>query len=56
MLFEKMTELLERVKTDNTPLVFLDEAVFTFNTFQKKAWSPANESITVRDQATKVKT
>ena len=51
-----MVELLEIVRADKIPLVFLDEAVFTFNTFFKKAWSGPNESITVRDQALKVKT
>ncbi len=56
VLFEKMTELLQQAETDKMPVVFLDEAVFTFNTFSKKAWSGPNESITVRDHALKVKT
>lgn len=51
-----MVELMEKVKAEQIPLLFLDEAVFTFNTFFKKAWSAPNESITVKDQSLKVKT
>ena len=37
-------------------LVFLDEAVFTFNTFNTKAWSSFYNSITVDENKLKVKT
>lgn len=30
-------------------VIFIDEAVFTFNTFRTKAWSSAYSSIEVRD-------
>jgi hypothetical protein len=37
-------------------LVFLDEAVFTFNTFNTKAWSAAYNSIKVNEQNLRIKT
>ncbi len=37
-------------------IVFLDEAVFTFNTFATRAWSAKNSNIEVNDQLVKVKT
>ena len=36
--------------------MFLDEAVFTFNTFKTKAWSSSYKSIVVKDFAIRVKT
>jgi transposase InsO family protein len=56
VLFEKMCELLAQVKEQSLPLVYLDEAVFTFNTFSTKAWAPSYQSITVKEQAVRVKT
>lgn len=47
---------LKKSKDEGTPVVFLDEAVFTFNTFKSKAWSSAYSSIQVNDFAVKVKT
>ena len=55
-MFDRMVAELEKVKTDGIPLVFLDEAVFTFNTFKTKAWSKAYSNIVVRDFAIRVKT
>jgi len=47
---------LDKAKSQEIPVVFLDEAVFTFNTFKAKAWSSAYSSIKVNDFAIKVKT
>jgi len=47
---------LEKSRVKKTPVVFLDEAVFTFNTFKSKAWSSAYSSIKVNDFAVRVKT
>ena len=54
--FQSIVNDLQRMKRDNIPVVFLDEAVFTFNTFKAKAWSSSYSSITVNDFAVKVKT
>jgi hypothetical protein len=51
-----MTNLLDTVASSGIPLVFLDEAVFTFNTFSTKAWSLPYDSVKVKDFAIKVKT
>jgi hypothetical protein len=37
-------------------LVWVDEAVFTFNTFSTKAWSAKYQSVTVKDADAKIKT
>ena len=55
-LFDKMINLLDQVKQQQLPLVFLDEAIFSFNTFNTKAWSLPYESLAVKDSAIKVKT
>ena len=55
-LFQTMVAQLDRAKSDGLPIIFLDEAVFTFNTFRTKAWSTAYSSIKVNDFAVKVKT
>jgi len=47
---------LDKAKQQGLPVVFLDEAVFTFNTFKSKAWSSAYSSIKVNDFAVRVKT
>ena len=36
--------------------VWVDEAVFTFNTFSTKAWSAKYQSVTVKDADAKIKT
>jgi hypothetical protein len=51
-----MINLLDQVKQQQLPLVFLDEAIFSFNTFNTKAWSLPYESLAVKDSAIKVKT
>ena len=51
-----MVDDLTKAKEQETLVVFLDEAVFTFNTFKAKAWSSAYSSIKVNDFAVRVKT
>ena len=55
-MFDRMVAEIEQVKAQGIPLVFLDEAVFTFNTFKTKAWSSAYSNIVVRDYAIRIKT
>ena len=38
-MFKKMNNLLKLAKIYEMKVVYLDEAVFTFNTFNTKAWS-----------------
>ena len=54
--FQSIVDDLDKMKRENIPVVFLDEAVFTFNTFKAKAWSSSYSSIRVNDFAVKVKT
>ena len=37
-------------------VIFLDEAIFTYNTFYKRAWSSAYSNIKVQEKALKIKT
>ncbi|TNV74642.1 hypothetical protein FGO68_gene16122 [Halteria grandinella] len=55
-LFTKMVQQLQEVKDADLPLIFLDEAIFSFNTFKTKAWSKAYKNIVIKDHAIKVKT
>ena len=55
-LFKTMISQLNEVKQQGIPLVFLDEAIFSFNTFKAKAWAKSYKSIVIKDQAIKVKT
>jgi transposase len=55
-LFVRMDSLLSQAKLDNMRIVFLDEAVFTFNTFCSRAWSSRYSQITVSEERLKVKT
>lgn len=54
-LFRTMCHLLQKVKTDNMKLLYLDEAIFSFNTMRSKAWSSAYSSIDVHDAKMKMK-
>jgi len=40
-MFDKMYKLVNLAKLYKMKLLFLDEAVFSFNTFNTKAWAPA---------------
>ena len=55
-MFIKMDRLLKLTRLYGDKIVFLDEAVFTFNTFRTKAWSSSSNSISVKDSAIKLKT
>ena len=55
-MFIKMDRLLKLTRLYGDKIVFLDEAVFTFNTFRTKAWSSSYNSISVKESAIKLKT
>jgi hypothetical protein len=48
-MFKRMALQLKEIRENNVKLVFLDEAVFTFNTFNTKAWSASYNSIKVNE-------
>ena len=50
-----MYQLVNLTKLYDMKLMFIDEAVFSFNTFKSKAWSSANESIIVKEEKLRVK-
>ena len=54
--FYKMFSELKEVEAQRLKLVFLDEAVFTFNTMNTRAWFSAYDSVKVRDTETRIKT
>ena len=55
-LFTNMYNAHKLARIWNMKIVYVDEAVFTFNTFRSKAWSQKNTSIRVQESAIKVKT
>ena len=55
-MFINMHRQLQLAKHSQMKIVFLDEAVFTFNTFNTKAWSSSYNSITVDESRLRVKT
>lgn len=54
-LFNTMYQLLSNAQQNHIKVIYIDEAVFTFNTFKTKSWSSAYSSIEVRDANIKVK-
>ena len=42
-LFDSMYKGIKDAETSGTRLIYIDEAVFSFNTFSTKAWSSANK-------------
>lgn len=54
--FVKMYRQLELVKLYEMKLVLLDESIFSFNTFNAKAWSLPYNGITVPEDSLRVKT
>ena len=50
-----MCELLQMVKRTNMKLLYIDEAVFSFNTMRSKAWSSAYSTIDVHDAKIRMK-
>lgn len=55
-LFDKMYKLIKLFQLYEKKIVFLDEAVFSFNTFKTKAWAGKYQSVTVEEDKTKVNT
>ena len=55
-MFTKMDRLLRLAKLYKWKVVYLDEAIFSFNTFNSKAWSKSYDSITVCDDRVRIKT
>ena len=51
-----MYQAVKRTRLNEKKLVWIDEAVFTFNTFRKRAWSAKHTNIDVRDCDAKIKT
>lgn len=51
-----MMLLLKLAKEYDWKLVFLDEAVFTFNTFNTRAWASKYHSVEVKESSIRVKT
>ena len=50
-----MYQLVNLTKLYEMKLFFIDEAVFSFNTFKSKAWSSSNENIIVKEEKLRVK-
>jgi len=44
-LFKTMHNLLLKIESQNLKVVYLDEAVFSFNTFKTKSWSASYANI-----------
>lgn len=42
-LFDEMYRLLQEAEESNSKIIYLDEAIFSFNTFNTKAWSSAHK-------------
>jgi hypothetical protein len=55
-LFREMYDAVKATRLRDVKLVWLDEAMFTFNTFSKRAWSAKNQSIEVNDADIRIKT
>jgi hypothetical protein len=55
-LFRDMYEAVKRARLRDKKLVWVDEAVFTFNTFSTKAWAGKYTSIEIKDADMRVPT
>ena len=55
-LFHRMRALLNQMEESKTPVVYLDETVFTFSTFRSKGWAHRRDRIKINDSDLKVKT
>ena len=47
----EMLRAVDEAGTRKLKIIFLDEAVFTFNTFQGRAWSPSKKGISVSEKS-----
>ena len=48
-LFTQMHQALRATRHQDIKLFWVDEAVFTFNTFRKRAWAGKNQAISIND-------
>ena len=55
-LFRDMYDAVKATRHRDVKLVWVDEAMFTFNTFSKRAWSAKHQSIEVNDADVRIKT
>ena len=55
-LFHRMHALLNQMEELKTPVVYLDETVFTFSTFRSKGWAHRRDRIKINDSDLKVQT
>ena len=55
-LFREMYDAVKVTQLRDVKLVWVDEAMFTFNTFSKRAWSAKHKSIEVNDADIRIKT
>ena len=55
-LFHRMRALLNQMEESKTPVVYLDETVFTFSTFRSKGWAHRRDRIKINDSDLKVQT
>ena len=55
-LFTEMFQAVKSCRLTDKKLVWVDEAVFTFNTFSTRAWSARNDSIRVQDADARIQT
>ena len=55
-MFEKMHNLVKLTELYDMKIVFVDEAVFSFNTFSTRTWAAPYKSVTVEERKIRVKT
>ena len=55
-LFREMHDAVKVTRLSDVKLVWVDEAMFTFNTFSTRAWSAKHQSIEVNDADIRIKT
>jgi transposase len=55
-LFREMYDAVKVTRLRDVKLVWVDEAMFTFNTFSTRAWSAKHQSIEVNDADIRIKT
>ena len=51
-----MRAILNQMKESKTPVVYLDETMFTFSTFRSKGWAHRRDRIKINDSDLKVQT
>ena len=51
-----MHAILNQMEESKTPVVYLDETMFTFSTFRSKGWAHRRDRIKINDSDLKVQT